>query len=289
MKTKTIIILLCLVACFKAFAQDIITKKDGKKLKVTIKKVTKNKIKYILFDDPNKVAYTIDKVLITNVEFAFGKKDLDIKDPEKNPYYFADDKVNNILINFSAFSGNTFAVAYEKAINPGQSIMTELKIYGVGSKSGNEESRSGLGIDLHYRLKTRSFFSKKEYRPKHILHGPYFAPVIGFSTGTIAYQYNYSYGYGHGHGYNKTSQELKHTIFHFGIQYGNQWILQRKISIDTSFGFHYFAGTQSSTDDFEPIRLGNMIGNGNKLFSFNIRVGFLTGKKRYIERTSIKK
>ncbi len=273
MKTKIIAILLCFVACINSFAQDVITKKDGNKMKVTIQKVTKNNIKYILFDDPNKVIYTIDKVLITNVEFAYGKKDLDIKDPEKNPYYFAEDKINNILINFSAFGGNTLAFAYERAINPGQSIMTELKIYGLGSKSGNEESRSGLGIDLHYRLKTKSFFGEKEYRPKHILHGPYFAPIVGFSTGSIDYKYRY---------YN-SNKNVKHTLFHFGIQYGNQWILQRKISIDTSFGFHYFMGSQSDTDDFEPVRLGNMVGSSNKLFSLNIRVGFLTGKNNYIK------
>ena len=274
MKTKICTLIACIITCVNSFAQDIIIKKDGKKMKVIIKKVTKNNIKYIVFNDPNKVIYTIDKVLVTNVEFAYGEKKLDIKDPEKNPYYFADDKTQNIMLNFSAFGGNTLAFAYEKAINPGQSIMTELKIYGLGSKSEFESERSGLGIDFHYRLKTKSFFSKKEYRPKHILHGPYFAPMIGFSTGKIAYRYRY----------NNTSQDLKHTVFHLGIQYGNQWILQRKISIDTSFGFHYFAGSQSSTNNFEPVRLGNMVGSSNKLFSFNIRVGFLTGKNRYIKK-----
>lgn len=268
MKTKICTLLVCCIAYINSFSQDIIIKKDGKKLEVIIQKVTKNNIKYILFNDPNKVSYTIDKVLVTNVKFAYGDKGLDVKNPEKNPYYFADDKTQNILLNFSAFSGNTLALAYEKAINPGQSLMAELKLYGLGIKPDFEKGRTGFGLDLHYRLKTKSFFSKKEYRPKHILHGPYFAPVIGFSTATISYNYLY----------NNTNKEVKHSVFHFGIQYGNQWILQRKISIDTSFGFHYFAGSQSNTDDFEPVRLGNMIGNGSQLFSFNIRVGFLTGK-----------
>lgn len=272
MKKIIITILLCAISSINLQAQDVITKKDGKKLEVIIKKVTKNNIKYVFYNDPNKVVYTIDKVLVTNVEFAYGKKDLDVKDPEKNPYYFAEDKTQNIMLNFSAFSGNTLAFAYEKAIKPGQSIMTELKLYGLGSKSEFESKRSGLGFDVHYRLKTKSFFSKKEYRPKHILHGPYFAPIIGFSSGTIGYEYTY----------NNKQQDLKHTIFHFGIQYGNQWILQRKISIDTSFGFHYFAGSQSNTNHYEPIRLGNMVGNGNQLFSFNLRIGFLTGKNRSV-------
>ena len=274
MKTKICTLLVCCMVSINIFSQDIIINKDGEKMEVIIQKVTKNNIKYILFNDPNKVLYTIDKVLVKSVKFAYGNKGLDVKNPEKNPYYFSDDKTQNILINFSAFSGNTLALAYEKAINPGQSLMAELKLYGLGVKSEFEKERSGFGLDLHYRLKTKSFFSKKKYRPKHILHGPYFAPVIGFSTGTIAYDYLYD----------NTNKDVKHSVFHFGIQYGNQWILQRKISIDTSFGFHYFAGSQSNTGDFEPVRLGNMIGNGNQLFSFNIRVGFLTGKATYIKQ-----
>lgn len=268
MKTKTLALILCCIAYFNSFSQDIIIKKSGEKLEVIIKKVTKNNIKYILFNDPNKVRYTIDKVLITNVEFAFNKKNLDVNDPEKNPYYFSEDQVNNIMINFSAFSGNTFAFAYERALKPGQSLMGELKIYGLGSKPDFEEKRSGFGFDLHYRLKTKSFFNKEEYRPQHIFAGPYFAPTLGFSTGSRS-EYMYQ---------NKT-QNMKHNIFHFGIQYGNQWIIQRKISVDTSFGFHYYFGSQTDTDEYESLSLGNMIGEGGNLFSFNLRIGFLTGKR----------
>mgnify|MGYP000082477418 FL=1 len=259
------------MACINTFAQDVITKKDGKKLEVIIKRVTKNKIEYTLFNDPNKVEYTIDKVLITNVQFAFKQKGLDVKDPEKNPYYFTEDKINNVLLNFSAFTGNTLAIAYERALLPGQSIMSEIKIYGAGSTPNLETGRSGVGLDIHYRLKTKSFFSNKEYRPKHILHGPYFAPMIGFSMGTIKEKYYYQ----------NSSKDLKHTGFHFGLQYGNQWIIQRKISIDASFGYHYFFGSTSGNNENNTLKLGNMIGNNNKLFSFNIRVGFLIGKKTY--------
>ena len=108
---------------------------------------------------------------------------------------------------------------------------------------------------------------KKEYRPQHILAGPYFAPTFGFSTGSIS-EYLHQ---------NKT-QNIKHNIFHFGIQYGNQWIIQRKISVDSSFGFHYYFGSHTSTNKYASISLGNMTGEGGNLFSFNLRIGFLTGK-----------
>ena len=274
MKTKITTLIICCIAYINSFAQDVITKKDGKILEVTIKRVTKNKIEYILYNDPNKVRYSIDKVLITNVEFAFNKQKLNVKDPEKNLYYFIEDKINNVLLNFSAFTGNTLAIAYERALKPGQSIMSEIKIYGAGSAPMSEAGRSGIGLDVHYRLKTQSFFSKKTYRPKHILHGPYFAPMIGFSTGTLKQQYHYQ----------NTSKDLKHTGFHFGLQYGNQWIIQRKLSIDASFGYHYFFGSTSDNNENNTLRLGNMIGNNNKLFSFNLRVGFLTGKRKYTNK-----
>jgi len=279
MKTRIYTIILCCLAYMNSFSQDIIIKKDGKKMKVIIQKVTKNNIKYILFDDPNKVTYTIDKILVTNVEFAYGKKDLDLKNPEKNPHYFADDKIQNIMLNFSAFSGNTFAVAYERAIKPGQSLMAELKIYGLGIKSDSEIKRSGLGLDFHYRLKTKSFFNKEEYRPKHILNGSYFAPIVGLSFGEKTFKSYSYYDYNSG----KTEKESKHFVIHFGIQYGHQWILQRAVSIDTSVGFHYYIGSTSKLNTFETIGLGNMAGDGNVLGSFNLRIGFLTGKKKYVK------
>jgi hypothetical protein len=283
MKTKTLTFILCCIAYINSFSQDVIIKNDGKKLEVIIKKVNKNNIKYILFNDPNKVTYTIDKVLITNVEFAFGKKDLDVNDPEKNPYYFAEDKIQNIMLNFSAFRGNTLAFAYERVIKPGQSYMAELKIYGLGIKSDSEIKRSGLGFDFHYRIKTKSFFNKKTYRPNHILDGSYFAPIVGFSFGNKTIE-SYNYTYYDDYNSSKTKKDSKHAVFHFGIQYGRQWILQRAISVDTSIGFHYYIGSTSKLNVFETIGLGNMAGGGNTLGSLNLRIGFLTGKKRYINR-----
>ena len=274
MNKKISLLILCLVAYFNTFSQDIIEQKDGKKLEVIIKKVTKKTITYTFFDDPNNVLHSIDKVLVANIEFSYGQKNIDLKDPEKNPYYFMDDKIQNVLFNFSALGGNTFAVAYERVLRPGQSIMTELKLYGLGVLALSEKERSGVGLDVSYRLKTQSFFNKNKYRPKHLLHGPYFAPVVGLSSGSMTY-------YGFDDNYDRIPKKNKHTILHLGIQYGNQWILYRKLSVDASFGFHYYRGKQSNEDEGAPLRLGNMLGSDNKLVSFNVRVGFLTGKQTY--------
>ena len=50
-----------------------------------------------------------------------------------------------------------------------------------------------------------------------------------------------------------------------------------------SFGFHYYIGESSRKNEDESLKLGNMIGGNNKLISFNLRIGFLTGKKRIIK------
>ncbi len=78
MKTKIFTLLLFIFTLSTVFAQDIITKKDGEKLKVIIKEVNKNNIKYVDFKDQNGVLFTIDKALVSEVVFAHGK-DLDVK------------------------------------------------------------------------------------------------------------------------------------------------------------------------------------------------------------------
>ena len=55
-----------------AFAQDIITKKDGTTLEVIIKEVRDNTIKYVDFNDPNGVIFSIDNAFVNNVEFKHG-------------------------------------------------------------------------------------------------------------------------------------------------------------------------------------------------------------------------
>ncbi len=280
MKSKLFLISLFLIT-LNIFSQDYITKKDGEKLKVIIKEVNKNNIKYVDYEDPKGVLFTIDKVLVSEVKFAHGKN-LDVKDPEEDALYFADDKLNNYMLNFSAFGGNTLGLAYERALKPGQSIMAEVKVYGLGMKPDFEDSRSGFGLDLYYRLKTKSLFSNGAYRPKHILHGAYFAPSVGFSSGDITYNDYYNYNTNVASKYSAS-----HSIFHFGIQYGKQWILQRKVSIDASLGFHYYFGNDDSDENgnlYEPLRLGNLIGGDNKLFGFNIRIGFLGGKDKIVTK-----
>ena len=272
-RLKNVFTFLLLSLAIFSFGQDKIIKKNGEKLKVIVKEVGDKEIKYVMYDDPNGVLFTIPKALVRNVEFSYGQK-MKMENTAASEDYYLDDKINNFTLNFSALGGNTLALGYERAIKPGQSVFTELKFYGAGIKTLDEKSRSGFGIDLAYRLKLKELFDGDSYRPRHILHGSYFSPVIGYSGGKYV-------------GANwdgTTSYTNKHSIAHFGLQAGKQWIIQNTISLDLSAGFHYYTGSftrDGNSDNYIGfIRAGNMSGADNKLFSFNIRVGFLTGKKK---------
>jgi len=272
-RLKNVFTFLLLSLAIFSFGQDKIIKKNGEKLKVIVKEVGDKTIKYVMYDDPNGVIFTIPKALVRNVEFSYGQK-MKMENTAASEDYYLDDKINNFTINFSALGGNTLALGYERAIKPGQSVFTELKFYGAGIKTLDEVSRSGFGIDLAYRLKLKELFDGNSYRPRHILHGSYFSPVIGYSKGEFVEK-----SWGSGANYIDT-----HSIGHFGLQVGKQWIIQNAISLDLSAGFHYYTGSseQVSSTEFnnDYIRIGNMFGSENKLLSFNIRVGFLTGKKK---------
>jgi len=285
---KIFIFILLLFSGYNLHAQDKIIKKDGTVLEVIIKEITDKQIKYVDYKDPDGILFTIDRALIKEVIFEYGKK-MDVSDPKEDPWYFADDKINNIMMNFSAIGGNTLALSYERALKPGQSIMGEMKIYGIGIESYNESSRSGFGLDVYYRLKIKSLFSDNEYRPKHLLHGGYFAPNVGFSTGSYTYHVDYWFDDYH----NYSSYTTDHTIMNIGISYGKQWVLQRALTLDASIGFHYFFGDVTNNWDTDndyyfynddELHLGNMWGASNKLLSFNLRIGFLTGKARIVKK-----
>ena len=277
MKKILLTVLLFLGFAMSSFAQDVIVKTNGEKLKVIIKEIGDNQVKYVDFKDPDGVVFTMDKVLIKEIRFKTGNK-LKIKEPETNLWYYADDRINNISFNFGAIGANTLGIGYERGMAPGQSIFVEVKYYGLNAFDENfVKKRNGLGMQLSYRFKAGSLFKKSnEYRPKHLFHGGYFAPTIGFSSGYYLRKDYWDYYDDSSNG----TKKIEHSIFLFGLEYGKEWILQKRLSIDASVGFHYYFGN----DDKDLLRLGNMSGGANKLFSFNIRIGYLFGNDRLTDK-----
>ena len=72
---KAITIFLALL-CYNAFAQDLITKRDGTDIQAKVLEVTTNEVKYKLFDEPDGVTYTARKSEILMVRYESGRKDI---------------------------------------------------------------------------------------------------------------------------------------------------------------------------------------------------------------------
>ncbi len=258
-----------------SYGQDIIVMKSGEKQEVIIKEITDTQIKYVDYKDPEGVLFTIDKVLVKEIRFKTGRK-MKMEPPEENEWYFADDKINNLTFNFLAFGSNTFAIGYERALAPGQSVFGELKIYGLGLReSEGLRNRSGFGMSISYRLKMFSFlFSSKKYRPEHVLNGLYIAPTLGFSTGKIKRMY-YDY-----YADQQNFETINHSIVFLGLMGGMQFIVQRTLALDLNLGLMYYGGN----DDNNFVFGGNFFGADGLLIGYNLRIGFLFGKQRLVDK-----
>lgn len=74
---KIIFILSALLVCTAtAFAQDVITKKNGEDIKAKVLEIDNTNVKYKLFDEPNGVIYTIPKFQILVIRYESGRNEI---------------------------------------------------------------------------------------------------------------------------------------------------------------------------------------------------------------------
>jgi len=265
--------LCCLFGSSNLFAQDVITKKDGKKLKVIIKEVSDTEIKYVDYRDVEGVVFVMDRSLIREIKFAYGKK-IKEEGPNRDVAYFVDDRNQNIKLNFTAIGANFTILTYERALDPSSSLEFSLKIPGIGIKGDNSDDLSGIGLTVGYKLKIGSVFKGDGYRPKHILTGGYFRLVGGYmflKEERIRF--------------NGDRRKETNSNAHLGIELGKQWILSNRAAIDIYIGYHYFGGSNKFEsngtvfDDFndEELRGGDVFGFENSAGSIGLRIGGLFG------------
>jgi hypothetical protein len=273
--------LCCLLGSGNLFAQDVITKKDGKKLKVVIKEISDTEIKYVDYRDVEGVVFVMDRALIREIKFSYGEK-IKEEGPNQDANYYVDDRNQNIKINFTAIAANATILTYERAIDPSSSLEYSLRIPGFGINENNGTDLSGIGFSVGYKLKIGSVFKKEGYRPKHIMEGSYFRLLAGYLyTRQVM---------------NRSNSEETNSNGQIGIEYGKQWIASNRAAFDLYVGFHYFGGssrTQSNNggtfDDFIDDELigGDIYGANNVAFSFGFRIGGLFGN--YGNAVKIKK
>ncbi len=249
-------------------AQDVIEQKNGEKIEVRIVELADDFVTYYHIDDPNKVEIKMNRSLIREIEFEYGRKEQEVA-PGDDASYYIDDKQNNIMINFSAIANTATILTYERAIDPKSSWSASAAIHGAGIN--NEEERSGFGLNAAYKLKFGGLFKKNDYRPPHILHGGYLRPNIGYNS--ISFD-NPSF---------LIDEYEDYSYVHGGFDIGKEWILNNTLSLDLYGGLHYYGGSFNLVEDpscescldYEAINDGNISGEDNVAFKYGLQLGFL--------------
>ncbi len=249
-------------------AQDVIQKRSGKKIKCTVVEMGSTEVKYIQWGDPNEVIFTIDRALIRDIKFSYGGKHTE-EPPEVDEYYFEDDRANSIELDFIALSANALILTYERALSPGTAIEGSVKLLGLGVQNEFID-RSGVGIDLGYKLKFGSLFKGNDYRPRHLMSGGYLRPSLGWTRAV--------YGDGRFNGDIESYSQIN-----LGLTVGKQWALQNAAVLDLYLGLHYYAGSfdYSGMSDFfrgDIVEEGNLFGSNGTAIGFGLRVGGLFSK-----------
>lgn len=251
-------------------AQDVIKQKNGEELEVKIIELADDYVKFYYFEDPDKVEIVMNRSLIREIDFEYGRKETEI-DPGLNESYFVDDKRGNILANFTAFASNTGSLAYERSLDPNSSIGGVIKLHGVGANTGFFDDRSGFGIEANYKVKTGNIFKKNDYRPRHLLQGGYLRPNLGFSTADFTREDN---------GFGEDSQE--YSFIYGGFDIGKQWVFNNTLSLDIFTGINFFGGSFEETfngevvdDPLLEINDGNLAGGDNVGVRYGVQLGFL--------------
>lgn len=274
MKKNFLITLVTLFCCLlfsgTAIGQDVITKKDGKKIKVIIKEISDTEVKYVDYRDVEGVVFVMDRSLIREIKFSYGEK-VEEEMPGQDIAYFVDDRNQNIKLNFTAINVGFTILTYERAIDPNSSMEYTLKIPGLGI-TRNLRSLKGVGATVGYKLKIGSIFKNDGYRPDHVLHGGYFRLVGGFVWTEREER-------------GGSNRKTSYSAGHIGVDLGKQWAIRNRAVIDVYLGYHYYGGggkreiDGATFDEFfaDELRGGDIIGFNNNAFSIGFRIGGLFG------------
>ena len=275
MKTLINITLLSFAVLFTSMlnAQDTVKKKNGEVLKVVVKEINDSQIKYYHFDDPNQVLFTLDRMTITEIKFAYGKEYKE-KESIMTDDYFTEDQNMVLSLSMSSMLFDAIIISFDKAIDPKSGFQITGKLLGIGFGQSFENwyNRSGFDLEVGYKLKFSGLKKKKwEYRPNNLLSGRYIMHSVGFTT----------------YSEDRSSSQIKKNLIHLGLKFGNLKIIQKLITVDYYTGFAYFGGSKKRTlnsygsdVDFEynDINAGDLFGSGNFAVTFGFKVGLAFGQ-----------
>ena len=267
---------LVLICCFTAsmlMGQDIIYKKDQSKLKVKVKEVGLDEIKYVNYDDQEGIVFAIAKDAIIKVKFENGSTQYFIDD-FNNPDYYFDQKKHALKINFLSPLNGHFAIGYEQNMEPGRSIEARLGLVGIGKnrKDWHDTPRDARGayVGASYKFYTKPSHYIRGMRYAHILKGSYIRPEFVFGAYSESEDYdNYDWDGG--------NDEGRRTVTFGGllINFGKQWVFDDAFLVDLYFGLGYGfdnSGEEIVKNNFALQRTGE---DTNLAFTGGLCIGFL--------------
>lgn len=266
------------------YAQDTIKKKNGEVLKVVVKEINDSQIKYHHFDDPNEVIFTVDRMMITEIKFAYGKEYKE-EEPVMTDDYFEEDAHHAFKVNISSMLFDAAILSYEKMLSLDNSLEISIKKYGIGfgPASDDYDDRNGFGTELGFKIKFGSKKKQKwQYRPDHLMSGGYIMPHIGFD-----YIKRESYYYSE-----------KSKVIHLGTNFGKVHVIQNRIIFEYYAGFSYYGGSQKQSYtyngnddvyDLEGLVAGDMFGSNNFAVNIGVKMGFAFGRYGSSEATKRKR
>ncbi len=254
-------------------AQDTIKKKNGEVLKVVVKEINDSQIKYYHFDDPNQVLFTLDRIMVTEIKFSYGREYKE-EEPIMTKDYFEDDADLALKINISSMLFDAAILSFEKITSLNTSVEASIKKHGIGfgPYADNYYDRNGFGAELGYKVKFGGKKKKKwQYRPDHLLSGGYIMPHIGFDI--IKRDSDF---------YEESSK-----VIHIGSNFGKVHVIQDLIIFEYYAGFSFYGGSQKQSYtyngsdevyDLNGINAGDMFGGNNFAVTLGIKMGLGFGK-----------
>lgn len=232
------------ISSIEANAQDIIHRKNGKKVEAKISEIGVNEIKYKDYNNPDGPTYTIEKALIKQIVFENGKiekYDQQNQDSENKEWYY-DNRKNAIKLSLFGPLRGYSEISYERNIKVGQAYEVSLGFIGLGRNpilhydwQNNKDiykNQKGVFVSGGYKFSNMPsfvFFGKP--RQKHLFHGSYIKPIL--------YLGMYSENHFVTTDISQVLERQKVTFGNVHIEFGKQWEFANSVVFDLYFGAGY--------------------------------------------------
>ncbi len=235
MKTNKIaMLLMMLLLAPAANAQDMIINYSSDTLRCKVKEVGSEEVKYIRFDYPADVLFTMDTEKIQKLIFENGQE-LTFITGIDNPTHYLDQNKNALKVDFLApLTGNT-TLAYEYSLTPGKSMEGTIGIIGLGIDTRDNNPR-GTFIKYGVKFIKSPDFYVRNLRYAHILKGAYIKPEIGFGYYSSDEEDYYNPGYPD---YNHSTKRIENFSLMIQLVLGKQWVINDLFLVDFYAGAGY--------------------------------------------------